>query len=133
MYPDKNSYDDIINLPYRKSSFRKSMSMDNRAAQFAPFAAVVGHDKAIEETARLTQSKVELDDYEKTEINHRIMYAVKHTDTPVRVVYFVPDTEKDGGSYATAEGLLTELREFERELVIDDSIVISIDQILDFQ
>lgn len=45
------AYDDIINLPHHVSKKHKQMSMIQRAAQFAPFAALTGHDKAIEDTA----------------------------------------------------------------------------------
>ena len=55
-------YDDIINLPHHVSSTRQRMSMHDRAAQFAPFAALVGYDDAVAETARLTESRPELDE-----------------------------------------------------------------------
>ena len=53
-------YDDIINLPHHVSTNLPRMSMHNRAAQFAPFAALVGYDDAVAETARLTESRPEL-------------------------------------------------------------------------
>ncbi len=49
--PMIEAYEDIINLPPHVSKKHPQMSMLQRAAQFAPFAALTGHDKAIEETA----------------------------------------------------------------------------------
>ena len=60
-----NRYDDIINLPHHVSPTRKRMSMHDRAAQFAPFAALVGYDAAVAETARLTEVRPELDGQEQ--------------------------------------------------------------------
>ena len=61
-YKDANRYDDIINLPHHQSMERAHMSLHDRAAQFAPFAALTGHEEAIEETARLTDAKIILDE-----------------------------------------------------------------------
>ena len=54
---DEHSYDDIINLPNPTSKNHPRMSLHDRAAQFAPFAALTGHDAAIKETARLSISE----------------------------------------------------------------------------
>ena len=126
-------YDDIINLPHHKSLTRKPMASYNRAAQFAPFSAVVGHDKAIEETARKTDNKIELDEYQKEEINYTLLCIVENIDKNIsaRVTYFVPDELKSGGAYVKTEGIITELREFEKEIVIDDSISIPTESILE--
>ena len=70
----ENIYNDIINLPYKKSLKRKHMSVSDRAAQFAPFSALTGYDELVEETARLTDIKIELDEYEKNEINRKLMF-----------------------------------------------------------
>ena len=65
-------YDDIINLPHHVSPTRQRMFMHDRAAQFAPFAALVGYDDAVAETARLTEARPELDEQEQQAINERI-------------------------------------------------------------
>ena len=52
---ETNLYDDIINLPHHVSKHHKPMPMINRAAQFAPFSAVSGHEEAIEEMAQSKQ------------------------------------------------------------------------------
>ena len=59
---DNHSCDDIINLPNPTSKNHPRMSLHDRAAQFAPFAALTGHDAAIKETARLTDERLELPD-----------------------------------------------------------------------
>ena len=67
-------YDDIINFPHHVSPTRQRMSMHDRAAQFAPFAALVGYDDAVAETARLTEVRPELDGQEQKSINERLAY-----------------------------------------------------------
>ena len=67
-----NNYQDIINLPHHQSASRAHMSNYDRAAQFSPFAALTGYDDAVKETARLTDSKIELDEYELQELNEKL-------------------------------------------------------------
>ena len=76
------------------------MSMHDRAAQFAPFAALVGYDDAVAETARLTENRPELDEQEQRAINERLAYIAEHIDEhpEVRIRYFVPDKHKSGGA-----------------------------------
>ena len=90
-------YDDIINLPHHASSTRPRMSMHDRAAQFAPFAALVGYDDAVAETARLTEYRPELDEQEQRAINERLAYITAHIheQPEVRIKYFVPDEYKN--------------------------------------
>ena len=70
----RSEYDDIINLPRHISKTRDCMSMRDRAAQFAPFAALTGYDDAIEETARLTDWKINLAAEEIQNINSRLVF-----------------------------------------------------------
>ena len=70
-YKDTNRYDDIINLPHHQSTERAHMSLHDRAAQFAPFAALTGHEEAVEETARLTDDKIILDETVIEKINQK--------------------------------------------------------------
>ena len=76
-YKDANRYDDISNLTYRQSTEREHMSLHDRAAQFAPFAALTGHEDAIEETSRLTDDKIVLDDNAIEKINKKISKNLK--------------------------------------------------------
>lgn len=98
-----HKYDDIINLPHYTSSKRPRMAMIDRAAQFSPFAALTGYDAAVKETARLTEDRVELDEYQKSALNDRLQIVQERlSDTPViSITYFVPDERKSGGAYCT--------------------------------
>lgn len=95
-----NRYDDIINLPHHVSSNHRPMSMHDRAAQFAPFAALVGYDDAVAETARLTESRPELDEQEQQTLNAKLCVLADriHAHPEVRIKYYVPDARKSGGA-----------------------------------
>ena len=90
-------YDDIINLPHHVSLTHPHMSRLDRAAQFSPFAALTGYDAAIKETARLTDKKVELGEYELEELNRTLLELSDHISQhpQVMVTYFEPDKCKD--------------------------------------
>ena len=124
-------FDDIINHEYVKSPTRRHMTMHERAAQFGAFKALTGHEDALHETARLTDEKMELDEYTKQEVNGRLNFLADHIDEDIEVsiTYFVPDDKKTGGAYQTVDGLLIKIKDFER-LVIVDGIEIPIDDIL---
>ena len=98
----RGQYDDIINLPHHVSRTRPQMPMSDRAAQFSPFAALAGHDAAIRETARLTETRVELDENELAELDSRMQWIEEHLEEEilVKITYFQPDSRKSGGSYA---------------------------------
>ncbi len=96
-------YEDIINMPYRKSNKRPQMSMYDRAAQFSSFAALTGHSDAIKETARLTDKKTELNEEQMADLNNKIAFICENikTQPQITVTYFVPDERKSGGMYLT--------------------------------
>lgn len=97
------AYDDIIHLPHPTSARHPRMPMIDRAAQFSPFAALVGHGAAIEETARLTVRKIELTEDEKTLLDEKLRLLLETGGVGV-FTYYLPDERKDGGAYVTAEG-----------------------------
>lgn len=105
----KNSYEDMLYLPHPNSKTHPRMSRENRAAQFAPFAALTGHADAVEETARLTQERMELTEDRKEQID-RVLQNIKLQDTVV-AVYFLPDILKEGGSYQTVSGKVEKIKE----------------------
>lgn len=94
-----NNYRDIINRPRHKSKSRRPMALENRAAQFAPFAALSGFEEEILETARLTDSEPKLADHKKDEINRKLVYIRENIGQEPRVdlEYFVKDPKKEGG------------------------------------
>ena len=115
-------YDDIINLPHHVSPTRKRMSMHDRAAQFAPFAALVGYDDAVAETARLTESRPELDEQEQRVINERLAFIADHIKEypKVRIKYFVPDKHKSGGAIVEGSGVVKKISATDGTIVMAD-------------
>lgn len=118
----KNPYEDIIHLPHHKSSKHPHMSRYNRAAQFSPFAALTGHGDAVSEAARVTDKRVELDDYIKADLNERLGMIQEYIDkkSEVSIVYFQEDPLKDGGSYVKASGYVKKVDEYEGLVVMED-------------
>ena len=128
-----NRYDDIINLPHHISPTRKQMSMHYRAAQFAPFAALVGYDDAVAETARLTETRPELDEQEQQAINERLTYIADHNpeQPEVRVKYFVPDEHKSGGAIVEVSGKVKKISASDATIVLTDGCKIRLSDIID--
>lgn len=125
-------YDDIINLPHHVSKTRKPMPMINRAAQFAPFAALTGHDEAIAETARQTAPRRILSSDEQEILSKRLAYAIDHIgERPnLTFTYFIPDTLKDGGRYVTITGVIRKYDALEKTVVLETNEILLIDNIL---
>lgn len=128
---DAHRYDDIINLPHHVSDKRPHMSMINRAAQFASFAALTGFSAAITETGRLTDEKVELDEYEKETLNEKLRAIAGQLDEHpiVAFTYFLPDEKKSGGSYVTVADCVKKIDEYERLIILKSGMKIPIDDI----
>lgn len=128
-----NEYDDIINLPHHVSKVHPQMTMYQRAAQFAPFAALTGHDAAIRETARLTDSQIELGDENNEILNRKLAILRDHLkDTPdVTITFFRPDEKKSGGSYETYTGNLRVIDDYEQNLIMSDGNKIPLPSVLD--
>lgn len=129
------SYDDIMNLPRHVSKTRPQMPTIKRAAQFAPFAALTGHEAAIKETARLTEEKIKLDESMKSALNDKLRIIVEQIkDQPeIAVTYFQPDAKKSGGSYVTAIGAANKVDEYERIIIMNDGTVIPISEIISIE
>lgn len=114
----KNPYADILALPHHQAENRPHMSMHDRAAQFSPFAALTGFDGVIAETGRMTDRKIELSESQKLLLDQKLTLiddVIQDGYHPVvTVVYFVPDAQKEGGSYREFIG---KVRQVERKLV----------------
>lgn len=128
-------YDDIISLPHPTSRKRPRMSVQDRAAQFSPFAALTGYDAAIRETARLTEERIELNEYEQAVLDQRITLLQEHLkDLPeVTITYFQPDERKEGGKYHSLTGVVKKIDSYERQLVLADKSKIPIESILNLE
>lgn len=121
-------YDDIINFRHYRSPYRTPMPIENRAAQFAPFAALSGHDEAISEISRLTSTKIELTDEEKIEIS-KIIKEAHYNGHIVTITYFIPDNTKSGGGYTTTTGRISKVDKLGRQLILEKGFVILMDHI----
>lgn len=126
------AYDDILNLPHHVSERHPQMSIHDRAAQFSPFAALTGFDAAVQETARLTDRRVELGEDEKAAIDRRLELARERLPSPTEltVTYFVPDKKKSGGAYVRVTGTVKKFDDCERTVVLQDGTGIPVDNIL---
>lgn len=126
-----NKYDDIINLPHHVSPTRQKMSMIDRAAQFSPFAALTGHNAAINETARLTENQIDLDENTKAVLNEKLQMISEHlaSESVITFTFFEPDSQKSGGSYTSKTGAVKKIDEYSLEVVMADNSRIKIDRI----
>ena len=127
----RNNYNDIINLS-RPVSKRPQMSLEQRSAQFAPFAALTGYDGQVKETARLTNRKIELDEEQKLELNFKIQFKIKE-QPQIEITYFVPDERKEGGKYETIKNSIKKIDEYKNKLIMIDGLSIAINEIIDIQ
>lgn len=128
----KTPYDDIIDLPHHVSARHPQMSLYNRAAQFAPFAALSGHDAAIEETARLTEEQRELTQGEREALSRKLNCLLQRNDSPVvEISYFQPDARKSGGRYCTVTGTIKKVDDIGGKLLLTDGTVILLDAVSD--
>ncbi len=122
---------EMINLPYPNPEIEADFPAKvNRAAQFAPFAALTGHGDAVKETARLTDRRIELDEYEKEELNFKLIEAKEHPQTVYTLTYFLPDQRKDGGKYVSKTGRIIKIDEYARVVIMDDRTEIPVNEIL---
>ena len=124
-------YDDIINLEYHKSDRYPHMSLQDRAAQFAPFSALTGYYDVVDETGRLTDSRRELDEYEIEAINRELQYATEHLeeDLMATFIYFVKDKRKSGGSYRTVKDRIVRIDEISKEVFLSSGEIVPIEDI----
>lgn len=125
-------YDDILPLPHHVSEKHPPMSRLDRAAQFSPFAALTGYEAAVEETARLTDQRIELDKGEKETIDQRLTLLRERLPEPteVTITYFMPDKKKAGGAYVSVSGTVKKIDDYERMVILRNGTSIPIDDIL---
>ena len=128
-------YREIIDLPHHVSKTRPQMPMSDRAAQFAPFAALTGYDSAIKETGRLTDEKIELGEESLTALNARyqMLMDVLAEGPEVRITYFKPDERKAGGAYVTITGAIRKIDDFEQIIIMQDGTRIPMGDVLSLE
>ena len=128
-------YKDIINLPHNVSQNHKPMDKINRAAQFAPFAALVGYEEAIKEKRRTVDKKIILTNEEKEKISNILSYINLNIKNEIKVsiTYFIKDKVKDGGSYNIKEGIIRRIDEVNKEIIFKDKTKIKINDIYEIK
>lgn len=124
-------YDDIIGLPRHQSSKHQPMPRSGRAAQFAPFAALSGYDAAVQETARLTERQLEVDEEGLALMNEKLhaLLEVIHDQPEITITFFEPDTRKAGGAYISVTGRIRRIDEVRRLIILTDRTEITMDSI----
>lgn len=130
-----SKYDSIMNLPHHVSTTRPQMPMSDRAAQFAPFAALTGYDSAIKETGRLTDERIELDEEALAALDRKYQLLMDTLDDApeVTITYFQPDERKAGGQYVSATGTVKKVDTFGRRILLQDGTRIPLDSVYDLR
>ncbi len=128
---DTHKYDDIIHLPHHVSSKHPRMSLMNRAAQFSPFAALTGHSAAIQETARLTDAFIELNEDQKEQLDEQLqkLRGELSRNPEAEITYFQPDQRKSGGTYVTVRGTVKKIDEYRRRILLMDGTMIPMEML----
>lgn len=129
-----SDYSDIIDLKYEKSFNHKHMSNHDRAAQFAPFAALTGYDDLVIETARIVGKKIILSDQKIEDINNKLTFllSLKDNEIPIFITYFVKDKLKDGGSYKTISTMSIKVDEINKRIKVNNEFI-AIDDLYDIK
>lgn len=129
-----NNYKDIINLERPKSN-HSHLNIESRAAQFALFAALVGYDSAIKETARITDKKIEIDDELKEIISNKLNYLNDHIkdNNKVIITYFIKDEKKSGGNYIHKTGIIKNINPVESKIKFTDNSTVYINDIINIE
>lgn len=127
-----SKYDDIIDLPHHVSTTRKHMSNHDRAAQFSPFAALVGYDDAVVETARLTEDRIELTESEQETVDAALRLLQENIENrpEATITYYRPDSRKAGGEYVTVTARIRRIDPVARLMQLSDKSTIPLDEIV---
>lgn len=126
-------YADIRDLSYPRASHHLHMTMENRAAQFAPFAALTGYAEEIREASRLTEEEKEAGEDAADLLDRKLRILAAHPDAEVTISYFVPDEKKQGGAYAVYTGRIRGIDSYAQVLMTEEKKGIPIARIRDMQ
>lgn len=133
------NYEDIINLPHPVSVNHPHMSLHDRAAQFSPFAALTGYESAIQEAARQTEKRPELEEEQKTRLDQQLQLLIRRlsahpsAEPEIKILFFQPDPLKDGGAFVPFEGKVKKIDRISRHIFFTDGTALSIDDILSME
>lgn len=126
-----HEYDDILHLPRPVSTRHARMSMTDRGAQFSPFAALVGYEKVLEESTRLTEAETFLDESGKELLDRKLRHLADHLEQAgqIRFLCYRPDERKAGGSFLWLEGIVKKIDLYRRTVVLEDGQEFAIEDI----
>lgn len=128
-------YEDIVDLPHHVSRKHPQPTVADRAARFAPFAAITGYEEMVLEEARVTDERIEMDESSKAALNEKLNMILEFIDEQpeVSITYFEPDMRKAGGAYITVIGTVKRIDEYEHLVIMTDGKKINIDDIYNLQ
>ena len=128
-------YEDMLYLDPPVSKTHRKMSIQDRAAQFMPFAALTGYEDLIREASRITQSRIELSETEIEELKYKleILHKYEKEKPLIKVQYFVRDLKKSGGSYQTIEKYLQRIDDIEKKIIFKDRTTIDFEEIISIE
>ena len=129
------NYEDIINMEHHVSKKHPQMSLHDRSAQFAPFAALVGFDDMVEETARIVSQKIEINEEQKEKLDRKLneIKAKIELEPVVIITYFVSDKFKEGGKYVTISEKIKKIDEYKKQIILENDSKIQIEDILEIE
>lgn len=124
-------YEDIVDLPHHVSRKHPQPTMADRAARFAPFAAITGYEEMVLEEARVTDERIEMDESSKAALNEKLNMILEFVDEQpeVSITYFEPDKKKSGGAYVNITGIVKRIDEYEHFVIMTDGKKIRIEDI----
>ena len=127
-------YCKIVDIPRPVSKKHPQMSVYMRSAQFAPYAALTGYDSVVRETARLTDKRIELDEYEISELNRKLLEISENSENVLySVTYFIPDGRKRGGRYVTETDVIKSIDSIVGLLTTESGVNIPLSEILSIE
>ena len=128
---EKFPYEDIINLPRPISKKHPQPPLSERAARFAPFAAITGYEEMVLEEARVTEKQIELDECALTLLNEKLNILQNNlSQSPeITVTYFAPDKKKAGGAYVSISGAVRQIDSYSKLLILENDKKIRIEDI----
>lgn len=129
MTETEKKYADIMNLSRPISPKHPPMTIMERAAQFSPFSALTGYGDAVDETIRLTDEQLELDEEAKAMLNLKLQFLLENPQTEAVFTYFQKDRKKSGGAYVNALGFVKDLDELKHELLLTDGTRIPVENV----
>lgn len=128
-------YEKNLNLQHHISKKHPPMSLYARSAQFAPFSALTGYGEAVDETARTTVEKIDLDEESKNELDRKLAQIKNQiAKRPyISFTYFIPDQRKEGGEYETIIGVVKTIDNYNRKIILEDETEIKLKEIIDIR